>query len=230
MTLSVRCGYRKMQPIFCSFASGLPYRKTVKLHFCRISTIDLLVSIYENMLFRLFSSFLTAGNKSKCGTLQRLTHPQQSTDEPIFRPVSPPKRQAMQGKSFVLSPISTQTSSHLRTHRTSVPSRPQKLPGALIRTKSAPQTLPQLQPQPHPSRSQALPNHTPDTPPMHPQTHPRRTPNHTPDIPPTPPPSAPTLPPHPKVACNSQTGVTQQHKVIRTSKLVRGNCMRNCSI
>ena len=153
MTLSVRCGYRKMQPIFCSFASGLPYRKTVKLHFCRISTIDLLVSIYENMLFRLFSSFLTAGNKSKCGTLQRLTHPQQSTDEPIFRPVSPPKRQAMQGKSFVLSPISTQTSSHLRKHRTSVPSRPQKLPGALIRTKSAPQTLPQLQPQPHPRRS-----------------------------------------------------------------------------
>ena len=183
MTLSVRCGYRKMQPIFCSFASGLPYRKTVKLHFCRISTIDLLVSIYENVSFRLFSSFLTAGNKSKCGTLQRLTHPQQSTVEAIFRPVSLPKRQAMQGKPFALSSIHPRTSSHLRKHRTSVPSRPQKLPGALIRTKSAPQTLPQLQPQPHPSRSQALPNHTP---------------NHTPDIPPTPPPSAPTLPPHPQ--------------------------------
>ena len=70
------------------------------------------------MLFRLFSSFLTAGNKSKCGTLQRLTDPQQSTDEPIFRPMSPPKRQAMQGKPIVLSPISTQTSSHLRTHGT----------------------------------------------------------------------------------------------------------------
>ena len=214
-----------MQPIFCSFASGLPYRKTVKLHFCRISTIDLLVSIYENMLFRLFSSFLTAGNKSKCGTLQRLTHPQQSTDEPIFRPVSPPKRQAMQGKSFVLSPISTQTSSHLRTHRTSVPSRPQKLPGALIRTKSAPQTLPQC-----------THRHTLDAPQTTPQTSPRRPlPPHphslpTPSHASTPPPSAPTLPPHPKVACNSQTGVTQQHKVIRTSKLVRGNCMRNCSI
>ena len=74
------------------------------------------------MSFRLFSSFLTAGNKSKCGTLQRLTHPRQSTVEAIFRPVSPPKRQAMQGKSFVLSPISTQTSSRLRIHGTSVPS------------------------------------------------------------------------------------------------------------
>ena len=74
------------------------------------------------MSFRLFSSILTAGNKSKCGTLQRLTHPRQSTVEAIFRPVSPPKRQAMQGKSFVLSPISTQTSSRLRIHGTSVPS------------------------------------------------------------------------------------------------------------
>ena len=172
MTLSVRCSYRKMQPIFCSFASGLPYRKTVKLHFCRISTIDLLVSIYENVSFRLFSSFLTAGNKSKCGTLQRLTHPQQSTDEPIFRPVSPPKRQAMQGKSFVLSPISTQTSSHLRKHRTSVPSRLQKLPGALIRTPG--------DPQPH---TRCAPSHTPDTspdaPPAHPHSppHPSRTPD-----------------------------------------------------
>lgn len=123
--------------------------------------------------------------------MQHLTHSQQSTVEAIFRPVSLPKRQAMQGKPFALPSIHPRTSSHLRKHRTSVPSRPQKLPGALIRTKSAPQTLPQLQPQPHPSRSQALPNHTPDTPPMHPQTHPRRTPNHTPDIPPTP------LPPHP---------------------------------
>lgn len=177
-----------MQPIFCSFASGLPYRKTVKLHFCRISTIDLLVSIYENVSFRLFSSFLTAGNKSKCGTLQRLTHPQQSTDEPIFRPVSPPKRQAMQGKSFVLSPISTQTSSHLRKHRTSVPSRLQKLPGD-----------PQPQPQPHPSRSQATPSHTS----IRPQTHPSlRT--HTPSSPqPHPQPNPQTLPqpqPHPRCA------------------------------
>ena len=123
MTLSVRRGYRKMQPIFFSFASGLHYRKTVKLYFRRIATFDLVVSICENTLFQRFSSFLTAGNKSYCGTLQRLTGSQQSTDKPIFRPVSPPKRQAMQGKSFVLSPISTQTSSHLRTHRTFDPPR-----------------------------------------------------------------------------------------------------------
>ena len=216
-----------MQPIFCSFASGLPYRKTVKLHFCRISTIYLLVSIYENVSFRLFSSFLTAGNKSKCGTLQRLTHPQQSTDEPIFRPVSPPNRQALQGKSIVLSPISTETSSHLRKHRTSVPSRLQKLTGTVIRTKSAPQATPSH-------------SHTPDAPSGPPQPHPRRTPSHTPDSPPDAP-----LPPHPhspltpathltctsppKFACNSRTGVTQWYKVIQTSKVFRGNCMRNCS-
>ena len=112
-----------MQPIFFSFASGLHYRKTVKLYFRRIATFDLVVSICENTLFQRFLSFLTAGNKSYCGTLQRLTGSQQSTDKPIFRPVSPPKRQAMQGKSFVLSPISTQTSSHLRTHRTFDPPR-----------------------------------------------------------------------------------------------------------
>ena len=128
--------------------------------------------------------------------MQHLTHSQQSTVEAIFRPVSLPKRQAMQGKPFALSSIHPRTSSHLRKHRTSVPSRPQKLPGAPQPHPNAPPMHPQPQPQPHPSRSQALPNHTPDTPPMHPQTHPRRTPNHTPDIPPTPPPSPPTLPPH----------------------------------
>ena len=209
MTLSVRCGYRKMQPIFFSFVSGLHYRKTVKLYFCRISTIYLLVSIYENVFFRLFSSFLTAGNKSKCGTLQRLTHSQQSTVEAIFRPVSLPKRQAMQGKPFALSSIHPRTSSHLRKHRTSVPSRPQKLPGALIRTKSAPQTLPQLQPQPHPSRSQATPSHASirpsRTPPSAPTLPPHLHPRHTPDAPflrthtPSPPPATPRhpLPPHP---------------------------------
>ena len=251
-----------MQPIFCSFTSGVHYRKTVKRHFRSILPFDLVVSIYENMPFRLFSSFLTAGNKSKCGTLQRLTGSQQSTDKPIFRPVSPPKRQAMQGKPSTLSSPHPQTSSHLRKHRTSVPSRLQKLPGD-----------PQPQPQPHPSRSQATPSHTsirpqthpslrthtPSSPQPHPQPnpqtlpqpHPQRTPSHThsrtprrspshshtPDAPSGPPqphpqrtlPPRPTLPPHPKVACNSQTEVTQQHKVIRTSRLVRGNCMRNCS-
>ena len=146
MTISVRRGYRKMQPIFFSFVSGLHYRKTVKLYFRRISTFDLVVSICENMLFQCFSSFLTAGNKSYCGTLQRLTHPQQSTAKPIFRPVSPPNRQASQRKPVTLSSPSTQTSSHLRIHGTSVPSVPQKLPGTLIRTTSAPNPHPRCPP------------------------------------------------------------------------------------
>ena len=113
-----------MQPIFCSFTSGVHYRKTVKRHFRSILPFDLVVSIYENMPFRLFSSFLTAGNKSKCGTLQRLTDPQQSTVDPIFRPMSPSKRQASQRKPFALSSVSAQTSSHLRRHRTSVSPTP----------------------------------------------------------------------------------------------------------
>lgn len=146
MTLSVRRGYRKMQPIFFSFVSGLHYRKTVKLYFRRIATFDLVVSICENMLFQRFSSFLTAGNKSYCGTLQRLTHPRQSTVEPILRPASSQNRQASQRKTFALSSASTQTSSHLRIHGTSVPSAPQKFPDALIRTTSAPQALPRCAP------------------------------------------------------------------------------------
>ena len=157
-----------MQPIFLSFVSGVAYRKIVKLHFRSAMRFYLLVSIYENMLFQRFSSFLTAGNKSYCGTLQHLTHPQQSTDSPIPEPVSSSKRQASQRKPFALSSTPAQTSSRLRKHRTSVPSRPQKLPGALIRTTSAP-----------PMR----PSHTL---PPHPQPHPQCAP-----------PSAPTLPPHP---------------------------------
>ena len=134
----------------------------------------LVVSIYENTSFRRFLPFLTAGNKSKYGTLHRLTHPQQSTDEPIFRPVSPRKRQAIQGKPLILSPISTQTSSHLRTHGTSVPSTPQKLPGA---------------PQPHP-----------DAPPDTPRRSPRHTPDARPDTPrdaPLPTPKSHVIPPGP---------------------------------
>ena len=145
-----------MQPIFFSFVSGLHYRKTVKPYFRRISTFDLVVSIYENTSFRRFLSFLTAGNKSKYGTLHRLTHPQQSTDEPIFRPVSPRKRQAIQGKPLILSPISTQTSSHLRTHGTSVPSTPQKLPGAPQPHPDAPPDTPRDAPLPTP-KSHVIP-------------------------------------------------------------------------
>ena len=164
MTLSVRRGYRKMQPIFFSFVSGLHYRKTVKLYFLRISAFDLVVSICENMLFQCFSSFLTAGNKSYCGTLQRLTHPRQSTVEPILRPASSQNRQASQRKTFALSSASTQTSPHLRRHRTSVLSTPQKLPGTLIRTTSTPNL--------HPRRPPATPQTLP-------QPHPRRAPSHT---------------------------------------------------
>ena len=61
-----------------------------------------------------------------------------------------------------------------------------------------------------------------------PQALPRYTPNRTPDTPPDAP-----LPLHPhsplsKSACNSRTGVTQQHEVIQTNNILRRNCMRNC--
>ena len=146
-----------MQPIFLSFASGVAYRKIVKLHFRSISSIDQLVSIsnYSTKVAKLL--FLTAGNKSYCGTLQRLTDSQQSTTEPIPIPVSSPKRQVSQRKPFALSSTPAQTSSRLRKHRTSVPSRPQKLPGALIRTPGAHPAAPQARttsaPQPRPSHT-----------------------------------------------------------------------------
>ena len=100
-----------------------------------------------------------------------MTDPQQSTVDPIFRPVSPPKRQATQGKPSTLSSLHPQTSSHLRIHGTSVLSTPQKLPGA---------------PQPHLRHSPNAPPAAPRRPPATPRYTPRRTP-----------PSAPTLPPHP---------------------------------
>ena len=163
----------------------------------------LLVSIYENMLFQRFSSFLTAGNKSYCGTLQHLTHPQQSTDSPIPEPVSSSKRQASQRKPFALSSTHAQTSSRLRKHRTSVPSRPQKLPGALIRTTSAPNLHPRRSSSYSHSRTPAAPRQPPATPRYAPATPPIR-PSHTHSrTPRRTPPSGPTLPPHPKVARNS---------------------------
>ena len=187
-----------MQPIFLSFASGVAYRKIVKLHFRSISSIDQLVSIsnYSTKVAKLL--FLTAGNKSYCGTLQRLTDSQQSTTEPIPIPVSSPKRQALQRKPFILSSVSTQTSSRLRKHRTSVPSRPQKLPGALIRTPG--------DPQPHPRRAPSrTPGAHPATPQARTQPHPRRAPHPRPSHAP----ATPSL----NIACNSRTGVTQQREV-----------------
>ena len=154
-----------MQPIFLSFASGVAYRKIVKLHFRSISSIDQLVSIsnYSTKVAKLL--FLTAGNKSYCGTLQRLTDSQQSTTEPIPIPVSSPKRQVSQRKPFALSSTPAQTSSRLRTHGTSVPSTPQKLPGALIRTPGAHPATPQARTQPHPRRApHPRPSHAPDAP------------------------------------------------------------------
>jgi len=156
-----------MQPIFPSFVSGVAYRKIVKLHFRSISSIDHLVSISNCSPKVAKLLFLTAGNKSYCGTLQHLTHPQQSTDSPIPEPVSSSKRQASQRKPFALSSTHAQTSSRLRKHRTSVPSRPQKLPGALIRTTSAP-----------PMR----PSHTPDAPRPHPPSAPPATPPMRPSL------------------------------------------------
>ena len=152
-----------MQPIFFSFASGLHYRKTVKLYFRSILPFDLVVSIYENMPFRLFSSFLTAGNKSKCGTLQRLTGSQQSTDKPIFRPVSPPKRQVMQGKSlscrrYTLELLPTCENIGLQSR---------------LRKKG-------LQTHLHPRCSQALPQAPPSAPRTHLQPRPRHSPRHSP--------------------------------------------------
>ena len=141
-------------------------------------------------------------------------------------------------KILILSSIHPRTSSHLRKHRTSVPSRLQKLTGTVIRTKSAPQATPSHSrtpdapsgpPQPHPRRTLRP---SPATPPTHPQPHPRQSPRRTP-------PSIPALPltpathltctSPPKFACNSRTGVIQWYKVIQTSKVFRGNCMRNCS-
>ena len=83
----------------------------------------------------------------------------------MFNTLLPPNRQVSQRKSLVLSSVSTQTSFHLRKHRTSVPSRPQKLPGALIHTTSAPNL--------HPRRPPATPIATPPT---HPQPHPHSLP------------------------------------------------------
>jgi len=67
-----------------------------------------------------------------------------------------------------------------------------------------------------------------------PSTHaPSHTPRYAPHHMPTPP-ARTTHPTRshtittPKVACNSQTGVTQICEAIRTSKVLRGNCMRNC--
>jgi len=68
------------------------------------------------------------------------------------------------------------------------------------------------------------PHHMP-TPPAR-TTRPRHAPHRTPASHPHPTRSHTIT--TPKVACNSQTGVTQIYEAIRTSKVLRGNRMRNC--
>ena len=101
-----------MQPNLSNSRSGLPYRKIVKRYFRRIKRFYLSVSVYESASCDLFLAFLTDGNKSKCGTLLRLTHPRQPTESPIFTAVSPSKRQVLQRKPFTLSSARPRTSPH----------------------------------------------------------------------------------------------------------------------
>ena len=157
-----------MQPIFLSFASGVAYRKIVKLHFRSISTIDHLVSISNCSPKVAKLLFLTAGNKSYCGTLQRLTHPQQSTDSPILEPVSPAKRQVPQGKPFTLSSARPRTSPHRHmpraTPRATHPTTPlHHMPHHTAAPRTPPRHAPHHTPAPHtptphlPSISHAIP-------------------------------------------------------------------------
>ena len=101
-----------MQPNLSNSQSGLPYRKIVKRYFRRIKRFYLSVSVYESASCDLFLAFLTDGNKSKCGTLLRLTHPRQPTESPIFTAMSPSKRQVLQRKPFTLSSARPRTSPH----------------------------------------------------------------------------------------------------------------------
>lgn len=141
-----------MQPNLSNSQSGLPYRKIVKRHFRRIKRFYLLVSVYETVSCDLFFAFLTDGNKSKCGTLLHLTHPQQPTEGPIFTAVSPTKRQVSQGKPSCPHP---RTSIHTRRRATGTPTHHTPYP-------TTPRTTCPITPPPAP--------HTPP--------HPRITPLH----------------------------------------------------
>ena len=115
-----------------------------------------------------------------------MTHPQQSTAEAIFRLVSSPKRQAMQGKSlscrrYTLELLPTCENIGLQSH------------------------LGPRNSQAHSSAPQETPSHTPDAPPMRPQPCPRHFPRraplrtHTPPSPqPHPTPKSHVIPPGPR--------------------------------
>ena len=141
-----------MQPNLSNSRSGLPYRKIVKRYFRRIKRFYLSVSVYESASCDLFLAFLTDGNKSKCGTLLRLTHPRQPTESPIFTAMSPSKRQVLQRKPFTLSSARPRTSPHRHmpraTPRATLPPHRRAHPTAAHtphRHTPAPHSLPLLQ-------------------------------------------------------------------------------------
>ena len=92
---------------------------------------------------------------------------------------------------------------------------------------SPPPHAPRHTPTPRaPSHAHSTRPHHPPAPRTPPHPRPRHAPHRTPASHPHPTRSHTIT--TPKVACNSQTGVTQIYEAIRTSKVLRGNCMRNC--
>lgn len=106
MSPSLRCDYRKTQPNFHDFSRGLRYRITVKVYFRRSPTLYHMVSISIAMINIAVLPFLTAGNKSKCGTRRNLTPFQ------ILRP--PPCHTLTQRP--LLHPAQTSCPTATRTH------------------------------------------------------------------------------------------------------------------
>lgn len=200
-----------MQPNLSNSQSGLPYRKIVKRYFRRIKRFYLSVSVCESVSCNLFLAFLTDGNKSKCGTLLHLTHPQQPTEDPIFAAVSPSRRQVLQRKPFTLSSARPRTSPHRHMPRaTPRATHPHAHPTA---PPPAPRTPPRH-----------APHHTaaPRTPP-HPAAPRART-----TLAPTPsPPQSRMQFPH---GTNRRTLKNRGISTIRLQNLKhsQGNCMRNC--
>ena len=152
-----------MQPNLSNSRSGLPYRKIVKRYFRRIKRFYLSVSVYESASCDLFLAFLTDGNKSKCGTLLRLTHPRQPTESPIFTAMSPSKRQVLQRKPFTLSSARPRTSPHRHMPRATPPHHaPHHMPTPPART---------TRPRHAPHRTPARATHPRITPPPHTLPH-----------------------------------------------------------
>ena len=171
-----------MQPNLSNSQSGLPYRKIVKRYFRRIKRFYLSVSVYESVSCDLFLAFLTDGNKSKCGTSLRLTHPRQPTEGPIFTAVSPTKRQVPQGKPRCPHPRTsihrhmhraTPHATHPHAHPTAPPPAPHTPPRHVPhRTPASHPTAPRTPP--HPAAPRARTITTPKShaiPPRHESAH-----------------------------------------------------------